>query len=33
MFYPNDTYRNLVGDNYKPTEDVKAKRDFDKKNE
>lgn len=30
MFYPNDTYRNLTGDNYKPTEEAKSKRDFDK---
>lgn len=31
MFYPNDTYRNLTGDNYKPTEEAKTKREFDKK--
>ncbi|HBE4107354.1 TPA: hypothetical protein KL706_003526 [Escherichia coli] len=31
MFYPNDTYRNLTGDNYKPTEETKSKREFHKK--
>lgn len=31
MFYPNDTYRNLTGDNYKPTEEEKSKREFNKK--
>ncbi|HAX9987597.1 TPA: hypothetical protein JS231_002435 [Escherichia coli] len=30
MFYPNDTYRNMVGDNYKPSQETMDKRAFDK---
>ncbi|EOT6086339.1 hypothetical protein ACK6E3_000378 [Escherichia coli] len=30
MFYPNDTYRNLVGDNYKPSQEAIDKKAFDK---
>ncbi|EQA9104583.1 TPA: hypothetical protein ACJINU_002178 [Escherichia coli] len=28
MFYPNDTYRNLVGDNYKPSQEAIDKKEF-----
>ncbi|EMA4254566.1 hypothetical protein WAC12_002340 [Escherichia coli] len=30
MYYPNDTYRNLTGDNYKPSTEAMEKRAFDK---
>lgn len=30
MFYPNDTYRNLVGNNYKPSTEAMDKKAFDK---
>lgn len=29
MYYPNDTYRNMVGDNYKPSQEAMDKRAFD----
>ncbi|EEU9677329.1 hypothetical protein CMR73_001591 [Escherichia coli] len=30
MYYPNNTYLNLVGDNYKPSTEAMSKRAFDK---
>ncbi|EHR9158647.1 hypothetical protein KUS95_003116 [Escherichia coli] len=30
MYYPNDTYRNLTGDNYKPSTAAMDKKAFDK---
>ncbi|EKM0491248.1 TPA: hypothetical protein ACYZWR_001164 [Escherichia coli] len=30
MYYPNNTYLNLVGDNYKPSTEAMDKKAFDK---
>lgn len=30
MYHPNDTYLNLVGDNYKPSTEAMDKKAFDK---
>ncbi|MEG9706498.1 hypothetical protein V6W88_04220 [Escherichia coli] len=30
MYYPNNTYLNLVGNNYKPSSEVMEKKAFDK---
>lgn len=30
MYYPNNTYLNRVGNNYKPSQETLDKRDFDK---
>lgn len=30
MYYPNNTYLNLVGDNYKPSAEAMEKKAFDK---